>query len=175
MLPRYSEKNSSESSRFPCSSPENLGSHRPAHAASQTTHLRVGQPLIRLGRMIYNTVRSAINNARFRSNSFNPHVWCYAPLFYYWPVNLLATLVPQPSMSSSSDTLQYTKFLLLHMTGNQQFVSIRCVFRLEKKNTNIGWVLKIANRGINESSNTVSAILIWPAATRQSWHYPPRL
>lgn len=43
------------------------------------------------------------------------------------------------------------------------------------KNTNIGWVLKIANRGINESSNTVSAILIWPAATRQSWHYPPRL
>jgi hypothetical protein len=42
-------------------------------------------------------------------------------------------------------------------------------------NKNTGWALKIANRGINGSSNTVSAILIWPAATRQSWHYPPQL
>jgi len=133
MLPRYSEKNSSQSSWFPCSSPEYFGSHRPVHAASQTTHLGVGQPLIRLGRMIYNTVRSAINTARFRSNSFNPHLRCHAPLFYYWPVNLLATLVPRPSMSNSSNTLQYTKFLLLHTTDNQQFVSIRWVFRLETK------------------------------------------
>jgi hypothetical protein len=35
--------------------------------------------------------------------------------------------------------------------------------------------MKIANRGINGSSNTVSAILIWPAAKRQSWHYLPQL
>lgn len=60
-----------------------------AYAATRTTSLRCGQPLTPLGSMIYNTARSVVNTARFRSNSFNPQVWCHARLLHYWPVNWL--------------------------------------------------------------------------------------
>jgi hypothetical protein len=124
--------------------------------------------------MFYSNVNSVINYARFRYNSYNPQITIRRSFILHWPMNWLdlITLVPQrSSCCSTSNSLHYFAHDR-HSTFPRNYLRLQ----IRKKHKYVPLcVLKIPKCKLNGSSNIVSAILIWPVATRQSWHNLPQL